>query len=309
MIAISDLHIGCNHSRSKEVLEFLQSQFQKVGPEGQPGRLDRLYLLGDIFDFYKWGRNWHFNSHDEDLLYYILSLSVSSKPSSMSSNGLTEGQPGVRVCYAPGNHDELFRQLLHPDIPGYITDFGNIYIANEFIYTSSEYPESSEGLPQATRYLMLHGDLFDSKRELSKHWYYLGDFLYDILLSLTKNLLPKTSKFPGKIKSRVKGVVKYINDYEQCLAKYAAAAGCQGVICGHIHTPIDKDIFVKPQNSLSLSSVDDYSDDLSLSHSLGHSLGLSEAQTIRYINCGSWITGEYLGAVVEEKGELQLLTF
>lgn len=305
MIAISDLHIGCNHSRSKEVLEFLQSQFQKVGLEGQPGR---LYLLGDIFDFYKWGRNWHFNSHDEDLLYYILSLSVSSKP---SSDRLTVGQPGVRVCYAPGNHDELFRQLLHPDIPGYITDFGNIYIANEFIYNSCEYSYDSKGEAsvRSTRYLMLHGDLFDSKRELSKHWYYLGDFLYDILLSLTKNLLPRGSKFPGRIKSRVKGVVKYINDYEQCLANYAVVRGCRGVVCGHIHTPVDKDIFVKPQNSLSLSSVDDYSDDLSLSHSLGHSLGLSEAQTIRYINCGSWITGEYLGAVVEEKGELQLLTF
>jgi len=295
MIAISDLHIGCNHSRSKEVLQFLQSQFQKVGPLGQPGR---LYLLGDIFDFYKWGRQWKFTSADEDLLYYILSLSL--------SKGLTEGQTrtSTRVYYAPGNHDEIFRQLLHPDIPGYITDFGNIYIANEFKYYQSP-PKGCEAPGRS--WLMLHGDLFDNRQELSKHWYYLGDFLYDILLSITKNLLPRGSKFPGKIKSRVKGVVKYINSYEESLANYAVVRGCDGVICGHIHTPVDKVISVKPKNSPIKSSVSVNSDDLALSSV--SSLGLSEAKTVRYMNCGSWITGEYLGAVVEEKGELQLLKF
>jgi hypothetical protein len=39
------------------------------------------------------------------------------------------------------------------------------------------------------------------------------------------------------IKRRVKGAVKFVSNFEQRLVKHARSRGCDGVICGHIHTP------------------------------------------------------------------------
>lgn len=267
MIAVSDLHLGSKFSRSRELLQFLKS------PE--VANATSMYLLGDIFDGYKWGSNWWWTKHDEDLLHFILGFAFQSPMQ-------TPQTPAKQVFYTPGNHDEFLRDVNFLSFTGEASP--RIQIANEFIY---EAPETSNKKIVRKRYLMLHGDFFDAKRELHPMFYYMGDFLYDVLLSVSSRLLPKGSKLPAKIKSHTKGVTKYILSYEEHLAAYAASKKTNGVVCGHIHTPIDKYITLK------------------------NSTEGTRTQSVRYLNCGSWITGEYNGAVVYDtcKEDLRLLTF
>jgi len=290
MIAVSDLHLGCKHSRSRELLDFLKSADPR-----------QIYLLGDIFDGYKWGSNWHWTKYDEQLLHHLL------------THALTEGQT---LFYTPGNHDDFMRSIPCNDVAG-----GRIRLANEFIYNLPEEATPAtpskrianemsniwelikthehEGevissvsykmpsFPKKTKSpcLMLHGDIFDNKREMHPVFYQAGDFLYDVLLSISRGVFGARAKFAGWIKSRTKGVVKYINSYEEHLCEYAYGRYCNTVICGHIHTPIDKLVNISPKPGQDGSE-----------------------RTIRYLNCGSWITGEYNGVVLEEKGDLKLIT-
>ncbi len=60
------------------------------------------------------------------------------------------------------------------------------------------------------------------------------------------------------LKKAVKDAVKFITNFEDQLAYQAKQRGCEGVIAGHIHTPVDR--IVK--------------------------IGDDE---IRYLNCGDWV--------------------
>jgi UDP-2,3-diacylglucosamine pyrophosphatase LpxH len=42
------------------------------------------------------------------------------------------------------------------------------------------------------------------------------------------------------IKHKVKKAVEFISRFEEAVVREAHARGCQGVICGHIHTPDDR---------------------------------------------------------------------
>jgi UDP-2,3-diacylglucosamine pyrophosphatase LpxH len=44
--------------------------------------------------------------------------------------------------------------------------------------------------------------------------------------------------FSAYVKHRVKEATNAISNFESSLTKHAREKGCQGVICGHIHTPI-----------------------------------------------------------------------
>jgi UDP-2,3-diacylglucosamine pyrophosphatase LpxH len=44
------------------------------------------------------------------------------------------------------------------------------------------------------------------------------------------------------LKNRVKKAVEFISHFEEAVVREARARNCQGVICGHIHTPDDRDI-------------------------------------------------------------------
>ena len=42
------------------------------------------------------------------------------------------------------------------------------------------------------------------------------------------------------IKAKVKSAVSFVGNYEEQLQKFADKKGCDGIICGHIHTAADK---------------------------------------------------------------------
>ena len=43
-----------------------------------------------------------------------------------------------------------------------------------------------------------------------------------------------------KVKAKVKSAVSFLDRYEQLLQNLAREKNCDGIICGHIHTPEDK---------------------------------------------------------------------
>jgi UDP-2,3-diacylglucosamine pyrophosphatase LpxH len=45
-----------------------------------------------------------------------------------------------------------------------------------------------------------------------------------------------------RVKARVKSAVSFVDRYEELLQELARHRRCDGIICGHIHTPQDKDV-------------------------------------------------------------------
>jgi UDP-2,3-diacylglucosamine pyrophosphatase LpxH len=72
----------------------------------------------------------------------------------------------------------------------------------------------------------------------------LGGQAYDVLVVAERalNRLRRLGGLPAWplvaiAKRRIKKVVQFVSDFEASLANEAVLRGCQGVICGHIHTP------------------------------------------------------------------------
>ena len=111
---------------------------------------------------------------------------------------------------------------------------GGIKIQDEFIHTTAA----------GQRFLIIHGDQFDAAVRHARWLSLLGDVSYDALLVINqwfnacRRLVGKRYwSLSGAIKKKVKRATCFISNYEELLGKYALSRGCDGVICGHIHTP------------------------------------------------------------------------
>jgi UDP-2,3-diacylglucosamine pyrophosphatase LpxH len=168
----------------------------------------------------------------------------------------------TQVIYLRGNHDDILARFLP-------LDFENLSIVEEHIH------EGARG-----RYLVLHGDVFDSVIKNFVPLAHLGDFGYKLLLRFNR-LYNRFRAWRGKeyyslskvIKAKVKSAVSFISKFEDKVAGLARARGCAGVICGHIHTP-------------QIRMIGD----------------------IHYLNSGDWV--ESLTAIVEHHdGRFELIDF
>ncbi len=108
----------------------------------------------------------------------------------------------------------------------------------------------------------------------------LGDIGYQSLLKLNR-VYNQFRAWRGKeyfslskaIKAKVKNAVSYLSKYEEQLQSLARRHLCNGIICGHIHTPEDKQL-----------------------------------GDIHYLNSGDWV--ESLTAIVEHHdGRLEVITY
>jgi len=170
---------------------------------------DYLYLVGDIIDFWSMKRKPFWPQAHNNVIRTILG----------------KAKHGTRVVYVPGNHDHNLREY-----DG--VEFGNVRIANEAIHTGVD----------GRRFLVLHGDQFDSVVRASPLIASLGSHAYDLLLRLNRHVNWVRSKL-GKpywslaafLKHKVKNAVQYISSFEQAVAHEAARHGVDGVVCGHIH--------------------------------------------------------------------------
>ncbi len=130
------------------------------------------------------------------------------------------------------------------------------------------------------RYLVLHGDVFDTVTKNFVFLAHLGDWGYHALLAINRAYNVWRSwrgleywSLSRAIKARVKSAVSHVSNFEEHIAELARSRGCSGVMCGHIHTPADK--------------------------MLGD---------IHYLNSGDWI--ESLTAIVEHwDGRYELLEY
>ena len=235
-IFISDLHLGTENSKVKEVMHFLRNT-----------RCERLVLNGDIIDGWQLNRGSLWTSEHTKFLRFILKR-IEKKT--------------LDVIYLRGNHDDILGRFLP-------MQFGSLSIVEDFVH------ESKSG-----RYLVLHGDVFDTITKNFVFLAHLGDWGYKLLMSLNR-WYNKYRAWRGKeyyslskaIKAKVKAAVNFVSSFEEKITKLAQAKECTGVICGHIHTPDNKKI-----------------------------------GGLHYLNSGDWV--ESLSAIVEHSnGRMQLVYF
>ena len=176
---------------------------------------DRLYLNGDIIDGWALKRNPKWKKSHTKVVRAILKKSE---------------QDDCEVIYTRGNHDDFMTQFLP-------LDTGGLKMVKEAVHIS----------PNGDKYLVVHGDGFDSVCTNHRWLASVGAVGYDFLLNVNR-IYNKYRAWRGKeyfsiskaLKSKVKSAVSFIDNFEEKLHELASSRGYKGVICGHIHTPADK---------------------------------------------------------------------
>lgn len=183
---------------------------------------ENIFIIGDFIDGWLLRRRWYWNKNFTLLIRKLILLSVK----------------GVNIVYVTGNHDEFLREFT----PFRFNE--NIVIVDEYIWD---------------QYYISHGDLYDGVVKL-KWLGKLGGIGYELAI-LIDRLLKKIGfkrSFSKWVKTTVKDAVKFVTNFENQLSFQAKQRNCVGVICGHIHTPVIKDVIIGDK-------------------------------VIQYINCGDWI--------------------
>ncbi len=236
-IFISDVHLGGEDSKVKEVVDFLKHT-----------ECEQLYLNGDIIDGWALKRGAEWKKFHTRFLRAVLSKIE---------------KEDVEVTYLRGNHDDILDRFLP-------LTFGSFKLIKETIH---------EGL-DGKKYLVLHGDGFDSISRNHKWLAFLGSIGYDLLLRINR-LYNRVRAWQGQdyhsiskqVKAQIKSAIAYVDRYKTILRDYAKKKGCDGIICGHVHTPADENI-----------------------------------DGIRYMNSGDWV--ESLTAIVEHHdGRFEIIEY
>lgn len=195
---LSDVHLGMKPIRIKQLIEFLRAH-----------DADMIYLVGDIVDGWRLGKQWHWPEEYNQLVQIILD----------------KAKAGARVVYLPGNHDEFLREYLG-------TYFGEIELVERTIHTSAT----------GKTYLVIHGDQFDVVVMNAKWLAHVGDWAYNTALRINglinwvrRRLGLQYWSLSAWAKQRVKNAVSVIGRFEEALVHEAKETGVDGVICGHIH--------------------------------------------------------------------------
>jgi UDP-2,3-diacylglucosamine pyrophosphatase LpxH len=195
---VSDLHLGTKACQAEAFLDFLRDT-----------DADRIYLVGDIVDFWRIKRGAYLPQAHNDVLQKLL----------------RRVRKGNDLIFIPGNHDEAMR-----DYCG--ARFGGISIERNAIHVGAD----------GRRYLVMHGDEFDVVVRYAKWLALFGDWSYMMALWANThfNAVRRWLGMPywslsAYLKHKVKRAVNYIGEFEAALAAEARKHGAQGVICGHIH--------------------------------------------------------------------------
>lgn len=235
-VIISDVHLGTPDCKVEEVNHFLRRV-----------RCEKLILNGDIIDAWQLQRSGQWTKAHTRFVRIVLKKLE---------------KRDTRIVYLRGNHDDVLSRFMP-------LGFENLSVVEDHIH------EGPTG-----RYLVLHGDVFDTVTKNFVFLAHLGDWGYRALLKLNR-FYNAWRAWRGKeywslskaIKARVKEAVNHVSNFEDHISQLAQQRGCNGVMCGHIHTPADK--------------------------MLGQ---------VHYLNSGDWV--ESLTAIVEHyDGRYELLSF
>jgi UDP-2,3-diacylglucosamine pyrophosphatase LpxH len=202
-IFISDMHLGTKRAQTEALLDFLRAT-----------ESDQLYLVGDFIDNWSLRKHWHWDQFHNDVIQKLL----------------RKARKGTKLIYIPGNHDENFRHFLN-------LRFGRVAVLEEAVHVTAS----------GKRYLVLHGDKFDGVVRFAPWLAKLGDTAYEISMELNGgiNRVRRFFRLPywslsAYLKNRVKRAVEFISRFEEAVVREARLQKCEGVICGHIHTPDDR---------------------------------------------------------------------
>lgn len=236
-VILSDIHLGTPDSKADEVVDFLKHL-----------RCEKLILNGDIIDGWALQRGGKWNSRHSRFIRKVLKMTERDE---------------TEVIYLRGNHDEILERFLP-------LSFGKIKFTKEHIHRTQ----------QGRRYLVVHGDGFDSVSTNHKWIASLGAVGYDFLLKVNRfyNLWrswrgKEYFSLSKRVKAKVKSAVSFVDRYEELLQDLARHKKCDGIICGHIHTPEDKQV-----------------------------------GEIHYLNSGDWV--ESLTAIIEHNdGRMELVKY
>jgi UDP-2,3-diacylglucosamine pyrophosphatase LpxH len=210
-------------------------------------RCEKLILNGDIIDGWQLKRRGRWTKAHTRFIRIVLKMLE---------------KKNTQVVYLRGNHDDVLANFLP-------LEFEGLQVVEDYIH---------EGVHR--RYLVLHGDVFDTVTKNLVWLAHVGDWGYGLLLRLNRAYNAWRAwrgqeywSLSRAIKARVKSAVNHVSNFETHIAELAHQRGCAGVMCGHIHTPADK--------------------------MLGD---------VHYLNSGDWV--ESLTALVEHyDGRMEILSF
>ncbi len=202
---ISDLHLGTRGCQAEIILDFLRHN-----------DADTIFLVGDIIDGWRMRASFYWPQAHNDVIQKLL----------------RKVRRGARMIFVPGNHDEFARQFVG-------LSFGGVKIVRNAKYKTAD----------GKIYLVMHGDEFDLVVRHSKWLAFFGDWAYDfaIFVNTHFNAVRRRLGFPywsfsAWAKLKVKNAVNFIGSFETALADEARRRGADGVICGHIHHPVIRDL-------------------------------------------------------------------
>lgn len=202
-IFISDVHLGVPECKASQASHFLRHS-----------SCEKLVLNGDIIDAWALKRDGKWTTEHTHFVRTVLRKME---------------KEATEVIYLRGNHDDVLERFLPLSLD-------NLKISDEHIHQS---PHGN--------YLVVHGDGFDHVTTNHKWMAELGAIGYNSLLKLNR-IYNAYRAWRGKppfsfakwVKAKVKGAVSFVGKYEEQLQSLAHSKKCDGIICGHIHTPADK---------------------------------------------------------------------
>jgi UDP-2,3-diacylglucosamine pyrophosphatase LpxH len=198
-IFVSDVHLGCKHSRADALADFLDSQ--------EP---ENLFFVGDFIDGWKLKKGWRWLPAYTRIVNRLIELV----------------RGGAKLYCTPGNHDDFLR--------GFLDDFGCLELKDEFVYTTAAgqrllitHGDQFDRFERSARWFtMLLSSIYDVI--LSANWF-AGRF--------QKQSRNRNYAFSAWLKLLCKRFAMFISDYERQLVEHARKNHCDGIVCGHIHRP------------------------------------------------------------------------
>ena len=217
VVVISDIHLGTYGCHARQLLKYMKS----IKPE-------MVVLNGDIIDIWQFSKRYWPKSHMKVIRHLSQWMSK-----------------GVKVCYIPGNHDEMLRKFA-----GFT--LGSFSIENKLLLDLD-----------GKKAWIFHGDVFDATMQHAKWLAKLGATGYDLLI-LINTFCNWVSVKLGKgkislsknIKNSVKSAVKFINNFEKTCTDIAIEKNYDYVLCGHIHHPEMKTVSNEKGSVMYLNSGD-----------------------------------------------------
>ena len=202
---LSDVHLGSRHAQTGPLLEFLGRWIPS-----------QVYVVGDFVDGWQWRRGcWH---QDYSRILNVFEYWADH---------------GTTIHYTPGNHDNFLRD---PEIARVIErQLGFVEIQDEF----------QADMIDGRKLLVMHGDQFDLVEGSAQWVSKMSTVVYDSILTANWHLSRMVRRHHvspydlcARAKKRVKQVIRFLSSFESTILEYARSKGCDGVMCGHLHTPI-----------------------------------------------------------------------